>query len=82
MIARVIDDAENIFIKKAMTNLDILPKSYIEYAATLRELQGKIMNVSRRYENRTVLLFKERKIKCGKIVIGIDIDSDLVEIVG
>ncbi len=81
MKARIIEGASDIFIKKAYKELKILPKSYIEYIDLLKELQGKTMNISRRYDNRIVLQYEKPKIINGKAVVGIDVGTDMVEII-
>ena len=82
MKARIKPNAAEIFLKRERKIFSVLPKTYREFANTLRELENKTLEILSEYDNRIVLKYPKPKNVEGMRVIGIDLEKDLVEILG
>ena len=82
---RIIPGAAARFTRKWYKGLGpqaVMPKEAREYSIKISELEGKVFDVGREYDERIVLRYPPELVettKDGKKVVAIDLEKDLVE---
>lgn len=81
MKARIISGAAKAFIANNLKPSSGVTREQRSYIDDLTALENTILNVRYTYHNRVVLEYPNEILKDGRTVIGIDVETEYVEIV-